>query len=183
VKQVKAEKEQLEKKKAAVEARIEAISRLRAAQSGPVAVLEEIRDRVSGLPGLYLKSLDQKGNTLAIEGYSQEEESVTRFGRSLEFSSGLFTGMTIETQKVGGTDTAPASTTSAAAAPPVYINFKINCTYNPPGSQNAANAGVNPSATAAPGAAGPAGAQVAPATTKAAANAPAPTPTQASMPK
>lgn len=134
VKQIKEEKDQLEKKKQAVESRIDAIQRLRDGQKGPVAVLEEIRDRVASMPGLYLKSVEQKGPTLTIEGSSSEEETVTRFGRSLEFSSGLFTNLIIETQKTLPTETT-VSTGSPVAPGPAYTNFTIRCNYIPPGSK------------------------------------------------
>ncbi len=159
VKQVKDEKDQLEKKKTAVESRIDAIQRLRDGQKGPVAVLEEIRDRVASMPGVYLKSVEQKGSSLTIEGSSAEEEAVTRFGRSLEFSSGLFTSLTIETQKTLPVE-ANVSTGSAAAATPAYTNFTVRCTYNPPGSKPEGDKGAtgNSNPTAAPVAAPPAAA-------------------------
>ena len=136
VKQVKDERDQLEKKKKAVEGRIDAIQQLRSAQSGPVAVLEELRDRMENLPGLYLRKVEQKDKTLTIEGSSQDEETVTRFGRSLEFSSGLFTGMSIETVKTAPADIpVSAPTGGVVAVIPAYTNFTIRCTYNPPGSK------------------------------------------------
>ena len=155
VKQIKDEKDQLEKKKQAVESRIEAIQRLRDGQKGPVAVLEEIRDRVASMPGLYLKSVEQKGTSLIIDGSSSEEETVTRFGRSLEFSSGLFTNLTIETQKTLPTETA-VSTGATATPGPAFTNFTIRCTYNPPGGKNEGDKAATPNNAPATGAAPPA---------------------------
>jgi Tfp pilus assembly protein PilN len=148
VKQIKEEKDQLEKKKKAVEARIDAIQRLRDGQRGPVAVLEEIRDRINNMPGLYLKSIEQKGSSLVIEGMSADEETVTRFGRSMEFSSGLFTSLIIETQKTVPQETKISATGGETTVQaPAYTSFTVRCTYNPPGSKpedgnqnNAANA-------------------------------------------
>jgi Tfp pilus assembly protein PilN len=151
VKQIKDEKDQLEKKKKAVESRIEAIQRLRDGQKGPVAVLEEIRDRINNMPGLYLKSIEQKGTSLIIEGSSSEEDTIVRFGRSLEFSSGMFTGLTIETQKTVPTET-NVSTGAPVAAGPAYTNFTVRCNYIPPGSKPEGN-GV-PNGNVAPVASG-----------------------------
>lgn len=124
------EQKELEQKIKNVENRISAIKKLRSSQRGPRAVLEAIRDRVSR--NIYLSNIDQEGNNLTISGNSISESSITQFGRSLEFSSGLFTGLTIEIIRVGG---AQAGTSS-------LMNFVIRCTYNsekadPPDSSEA----------------------------------------------
>ena len=131
----KKEKDELETKIQAISSRIEAIQQLRAAQRGPLAVLEELRDRIDNLPGLYLKTVEQKGDTLSIEGSSPNEDTVTRFGRSLEFSSGLFTNLNIETAKSA---TPVLTGTGASATPPKApetITFKIRCSYTLPGTK------------------------------------------------
>src|SRR4029078_4122702 len=80
---------ELEKKAQEIQSRIDAIKNLRESQQGPSAVLREIKTRFDGVPGLYLKSVEQKDVELTIKGLSPNESSVTRFGQSLEFSSGL----------------------------------------------------------------------------------------------
>src|SRR5436190_16484469 len=96
---VKREQAELEKKIADINFRIDAIQKLRASQQGPSAVLAEIKARFDSVPGLYLKSVEQKDAELVIKGESPNEASVTRFGKSMEFSSGLFTNLNIETQR------------------------------------------------------------------------------------
>ena len=96
---VNQEQAELEKKAQDIQGRIDAIKRLRESQQGPSAVLREIKLRFDSVPGLYLKSLEQKDGELTIKGISPNESSVTRFGQSLEFSSGLFTNLNIETQR------------------------------------------------------------------------------------
>src|SRR5262252_44883 len=96
---VKREQADLEKKIADINFRIDAIQKLRASQQGPGAVLSEIKARFDSVPGLYLKSVEQKDSELIIKGESPNEASVTRFGQSMEFSSGLFTNLNIETQR------------------------------------------------------------------------------------
>lgn len=125
------EQKELEQKIANIESRIEAIKRLRATQSGPSAVLEAVRERIAMVPGLYLESIDQKGDQLTIKGNSPDEAAVTQFGRSLEFSSGLFSNLNIETQRkeVG---TQQISTTPGTEAPKLeVINFTIRTAYTP----------------------------------------------------
>jgi Tfp pilus assembly protein PilN len=96
---VNKEQAELEKKAQDIQGRIDAIKKLRESQQGPSAVLREIKTRFDNVPGLYLKSLEQKDGELTIKGLSPNESSVTKFGQSLEFSSGLFTNLTIETQR------------------------------------------------------------------------------------
>src|SRR6266404_798772 len=96
---VKREQADLEKKIADISFRIDAIQKLRASQQGPSQVLAEIKARFDGVPGLYLKSVEQKDSELVIKGESPNEGSVTRFGQSMEFSSGMFTNLNIETQR------------------------------------------------------------------------------------
>ncbi|RMG01189.1 MAG: hypothetical protein D6735_12290 [Acidobacteria bacterium] len=124
------EQKELEEKIRNIDARVEAIKKLRASQSGPSAVLEAIRERFEMLPQLYLESIEQKGDQVTIKGYSPNENMVTQFGRSLEFSSGLFTNLNIETQRKEN----QAVQTAAASnnAPKIdIVEFTIRTTYNP----------------------------------------------------
>src|SRR6266404_8774160 len=112
---VKREQADLEKKIADINFRIDAIQILRASQQGPSAVLAEIKSRFDGVPGLYLRSVEQKDTELVIKGESPNEGSVTRFGQSMEFSSGMFTNLNIETQREVP-QTVSKSTSGAAVA-------------------------------------------------------------------
>src|ERR1041384_3202843 len=129
------EQSELEEKTKAIQTRSDAIQKLRASQQGPVAVLRELRDRIEAVPGLYLESVQQKNNVLEIKGNSTNEASVTSFGRSLEFSSGLFTNLNIETQKKELTPPAGEAAASAGvpkdADKPETIDFTIKCNYTP----------------------------------------------------
>jgi Tfp pilus assembly protein PilN len=153
------EQKELEQKIANIDARIEAIKRLRASQAGPSAVLEAVRERIAMVPGLYLESIEQKGEQLTIKGNSPDEAAVTQFGRSLEFSSGLFTNLNIETQRkeITGTQISnPAPGANPAEAPKLEtVNFTIRTAYTPGKSgsdqqnqtQTAANGGGGATAT------------------------------------
>ena len=124
---VNKEQAELEKKAQDIQARIDAIKKLRESQQGPSVVLREIKMRFDSVPGLYLKSLEQKDGELTIKGVSPNESAVTRFGQSLEFSSGLFTNFNIETQRelVQG---AP-SALDPAAPPLEVVSFTLKCNY------------------------------------------------------
>ena len=130
---VNREQAELAKKAQDIQGRIDAIKRLRESQQGPSAVLRDIKARFDAIPGLYLKSLEQKDGELTIKGISANEASVTRFGQSLEFSSGLFTNLNIETQRelaAGGSSdkSVPADSTLMIQQPEV-IGFTVKCGY------------------------------------------------------
>src|ERR1051326_6005269 len=114
---VKREQADLQKKSADINFRIDAIQKLRSSQQGPSGVLAEITSRFDAVPGLYLKSVEQKEAEVTIKGESPNEASVTRFGQSLEFSSGLFTNLNIETQREAADAVRSAAGASASVAP------------------------------------------------------------------
>jgi Tfp pilus assembly protein PilN len=137
------EQEDLKARTQAIEGRIDAIKALRSSQTGPGAVLRALKERIDGAPGLYLESVDQKGEQLVIKGNSPNEGTVTQFGRSLEFSFGLFSNLSIETVRKEMTfaannglqpGSAPGSTTDAQGQPlpkPETVDFTIKCAYTP----------------------------------------------------
>jgi len=125
---VNKEQADLERKAQDIQGRIDAIKKLRESQQGPSAVLREIKTRFDSVPGLYLKSLEQKDGELTIKGVSPNESSVTRFGQSLEFSSGLFTNFTIETQREVVQDKG-GPTQGEPTAPVEVVGFTLKCSY------------------------------------------------------
>jgi Tfp pilus assembly protein PilN len=146
----KREQADLEKKIADINFRIDAIQKLRASQQGPSAVLAEIKARFDSVPGLYLKSVEQKDAELIIKGESPNEESVTRFGQSMEFSSGLFTNLNIETQREipqsaskGPDGAVVAAQKDPNASQPEVVAFTIKCNYTRNGTANPAPAPAN----------------------------------------
>src|SRR5688500_12139415 len=134
---VKKEQGELEKKIADINLRVQAIQKLRTSQQGPSAVLEEIKLRFDGVPGLYLRSVELKESEIIIKGESPNEAAVTRFGQSMEFSSGLFTNLNIETVREalvlksagGASTTAPAAAADSALPQPEVVAFTIKATY------------------------------------------------------
>jgi Tfp pilus assembly protein PilN len=145
---VKREQADLEKKIADINLRVQAIQKLRASQTGPSAVLEEIRARFESIPGLYFRSVEQKDAELIIKGESPNEAAVTRFGQSMEFSSGMFTNLNIETVREVP-QTAKSGPAAAAAADPnapqqEVVTFTIKCNYaNKAGQPNSNPASSN----------------------------------------
>ena len=141
------EMKDLETKIKNIDTRIDAIKKLRASQAGPSAVLEAMRERIAMTPGIYLQSIDQTGEQLTIKGDSPDESAVTQFGRSLEFSSGLFSNLNIETQRRESPNQPAAATVAGQEAPPKaeIVGFTIRCAYTP----SKANSSLGSSATTA----------------------------------
>jgi Tfp pilus assembly protein PilN len=129
------EQMELEKKSKEVQARIDAIKKLRESQQGPNAVLQEIKARFDAVPGLYLTSIENKDGEITIKGESPNEYSVTKFGQSLEFSNGLFSNLNIETQReaakvaAGGSGTPAAAATDPNAPKPEVVSFIVKANF------------------------------------------------------
>jgi Tfp pilus assembly protein PilN len=155
------EQKELEEKIASIDKRIAAIKKLREEQKGPSAVLEAMRDRIAMVPGIYLQSIEQKGDQMEIKGNSPDEAQVTQFGRSLEFSNGLFSNMNIETKREElRNEAVPASTgqpgkPAAEAAKVNVVNFTIKMAYTPSkaagANQTVPTNAAAPAAAPAPG--------------------------------
>jgi Tfp pilus assembly protein PilN len=146
------EQKDLEGKIQNIDARIDAIKKLRASQAGPSAVLDAVRERVAMVPGLYLESVEQTGDQLSFKGNSPDEAQVTQFGRSLEFSNGLFTNLNIETTRNEIANQNASQKANAQGETPKLqiVNFTIKCAYTPtkaPGPSN--NAATTASASGA----------------------------------
>lgn len=129
------QQEEIKKKTQDIQVRIDAIQQLRASQQGPGTVLKEIKDRFDSVPGLYLKSVEQKDKELIIKGESPNEQAVTNFGKSLEFSNGLFSNLNIETERQVLTPVVQKGTPTPQPGDeelpkPEVVSFTIKCTYN-----------------------------------------------------
>jgi len=125
---------ELEKKSKEVQARIDAIKKLRESQQGPSAVLQEIKARFDAVPGLYLTGIENKEGEITIKGESPNEYSVTKFGQSLEFSNGMFSNLNIETTRETAKTTqatgpqAPAQNDPTVAKPEV-VTFTVKAKF------------------------------------------------------
>lgn len=136
---VQKEQQELEKRSQEVQARIDAIKRLRESQQGPSAVLQEIKARFDAVPELYLQTIEQKDGEVTIKGLSPNEYAVTKFGQSLEFSNGLFSNLNIETQRElakvadtpGSGPQSPTADPAAAALPrPEVVAFTVKANFS-----------------------------------------------------
>ena len=143
---IQKEQMELEKKSKEVQARIDAIKKLRESQQGPSAVLHEIKARFDAVPGLYLTSIENKDGEIIIKGESPNEYSVTKFGQSLEFSNGLFSNLNISTQRENAKVTEAAAGSTGAAVKdveliqPEVITFTVKAAFSTSKSQEQSQA-------------------------------------------
>lgn len=146
------EQKDLEQKIQNIDTRIDAIKNLRASQAGPSAVLDAVRERVAMVPGLYLESVEQSGEQLTFKGNSPDESQVTQFGRSLEFSNGLFSNLNIETARNEIAVQNAVQKPGENGEPPKVqlVNFTIKCAYTPSKAPGAANNGATTASADSP---------------------------------
>ncbi len=135
------EQRDLEQKIANIDKRIEAIKSLRSSQAGPSAVLDAMRERIAMVPGLYIESIEQSGEGLVLKGNSPDESQVTQFGRSLEFSNGLFSNLNIETVRaeIQNQNASQPVNPDSDAGKIQIVNFTIRCAYTPSKAAGANN--------------------------------------------
>ncbi|MEP6946518.1 MAG: PilN domain-containing protein [Acidobacteriota bacterium] len=147
------EQKDLEQKISNIDSRIDAIKKLRSSQAGPSAVLDAMRERVAMVPGLYLESVEQTGDQLTFKGNSPDEAQVTQFGRSLEFSNGLFSNLNIETTRNEITNQSAPQKVSASGetAKLEIVNFTIKCAYTPSKAPGAPGTAPTTASATAPG--------------------------------
>jgi Tfp pilus assembly protein PilN len=132
---VQKEQMELEKKSKEIQARIDAIKKLRESQQGPSAVLQEIKGRFDAVPELYLTSIENKDGYITITGESPNETAVTKFGQSLEFSNGMFSNLYIETERRGAKVEEKGPAAPAAEVRPEVIAFTVKTYFNSSKSQ------------------------------------------------
>lgn len=146
------EQRDLEQKIANIDTRIEAIKKLRSSQAGPSAVLVAMRERIAMVPGLYLESVEQAGDSLIFKGNSPDESQVTQFGRSLEFSNGLFSNLNIETQRedVQNQNVVLKPNADPDAAKVQIVKFTIKTAYTPSKAVGADHGGATPASAGGP---------------------------------
>lgn len=132
---VNKEQADLEKKLKDIQSRIDVIKRLRSSQQGPVSLLSDLNSRLPADPDFRLNTIEQKAGELTIEGQSPNEYAVTQFGRSLEFSDGLFQNVSIEAERkevqIDKADYSAADGPIDDKFKPEVFTFTIKCKYGP----------------------------------------------------
>jgi Tfp pilus assembly protein PilN len=145
---VNKEQADLEKKLKDIQSRIDVIKKLRSSQQGPVSLLSDLNSRLPKDADFRLNTIEQKDGGLTIQGQSPNEVAVTQFGRSLEFSDGLFQNVSIEAERktveVKKEDYSPSEGPIDEKFKPEVFTFTIKCKYGPSQQQLAADPKADP---------------------------------------
>lgn len=113
--------EQLERRRAEIQRRVELIEELRRGQSGPVHLLDQISRSLPDM--LWLTEIKQQGNVLTISGRCMAMTAVSDFVTNLE-ASGYFKSVEMGETLV---ETGPAGAAE-------LIRFSVKAPFVPPGS-------------------------------------------------
>jgi len=128
--------QQFEQRKAQLQQRVVLIEQLRAGQTGPVHMLDQVSRALP--PMLWLTELKQAGDDITIDGRTTVLTSLTDFVASLE-ASGYFKK---------SIDIVNTTTEAGSAQVPELIKFTIKASFQQPG----AKPGLTPAVAAAQGA-------------------------------
>jgi len=123
---IKVQVDQFLAKKRILDAKVKLIEQLRAQQSGPVHLLDEISKALPDL--VWLTSMDQTGNTVRLQGESNGLTAVADFISNLQ-RSGWFPANQVEL----------VSSNETAAN---VITFQIQAQFQPPAPPTAPSAGA-----------------------------------------
>lgn len=120
--QLQKEIDQFDRRKKLLQSRVDVIEALRKGQSGPYQLLDQLGSIVNRTDSLWLTSIEQKGNKLAIDGQAASVNSVANFISNLK-RSGLFKEVEIkesfqDDRTPGVTNFVFSLTAELATAPP-----------------------------------------------------------------
>jgi Tfp pilus assembly protein PilN len=101
---------------------------LRNRQPATHQLLTDLNQRWPEEPSWYIQEINVKGANVEIKGKTKNEQAITSFAKSLEFSNGLFSGiLTRNNVASNSAGTKPVLQVSASSV----IDFTINSTYAP----------------------------------------------------
>lgn len=102
---------------------------LRNRQPATHQLFTDLNDRWPREQTFYVSEINVKGPNVEIKGKTKNEQAITSFAKSLEFSNGLFTGILTRTNVANssGVTTLPTRQISSSS----LIEFTITSTYSP----------------------------------------------------
>ncbi len=103
---------------------------LRQRQPAAHQLLSDLNQRWPQDPSWYISEINVKGANVEIKGKTKNEQAITSFAKSLEFSNGLFTGI-LTRNNVEGNPPNSAPQQQNQPPPSSVIEFTILSTYAP----------------------------------------------------
>jgi Tfp pilus assembly protein PilN len=116
---------------AAFQSLLDNLITLRKRQPATHQLLTDLNQRWPDEPSWYIREINVKGANVEIKGKTRNEQAITSFAKSLEFSNGLFSG--ILTRNNVANNSAGVATTPATpqVSSSTVIEFTITSTYAP----------------------------------------------------
>jgi Tfp pilus assembly protein PilN len=116
---------------AAFQSLLDNLITLRNRQPATHQLLTDLNQRWPDEPSWYIREINVKGANVEIKGKTRNEQAITSFAKSLEFSNGLFSG--ILTRNNVANNSAGVATTPATpqVSSSTVIEFTITSTYAP----------------------------------------------------
>jgi len=115
---------------AAFQSLLDNLIALRNRQPATHQLLTDLNQRWPSETSWYVREINVKGANVEIKGKTKNEQAITSFAKSLEFSDGLFSGILTRNNVAnssGGLATSPAQQVSSSSV----IEFTITSTYAP----------------------------------------------------
>lgn len=103
---------------------------LRNRQPATQQLLTDLNDRWPNEQSFYVTEVNVKGANVEIKGKTKNEQAITSFAESLEFSNGLFTGI-LTRNNVANNSGGVATLTATQHSSNSVIEFTITSTYAP----------------------------------------------------
>jgi Tfp pilus assembly protein PilN len=125
---------------------------LRNRQPATHQLLTDLNQRWPQEPTWYISELTVRGANVEIKGKTKNEQAITSFAKSLEFSGGLFSGI-LTRNNVANNSVGVSTSHAQQLSPSSVIEFTITSTYAPlaiPGRSSTATPITQVTATAAP---------------------------------
>jgi hypothetical protein len=116
---------------AAFQALLDNLIALRNRQPATQQLLTDLNERWPDEPSWTIREINVKGASVEIKGKTKNEQAITSFAKSLEFSNGLFSGILTRNNVANnsvGVATAPAPQQLSSSS---VIEFTITSTYAP----------------------------------------------------
>ncbi|HKR60745.1 MAG TPA: hypothetical protein VJS64_13575 [Pyrinomonadaceae bacterium] len=135
---------------AAFQSLLDNLITLRNRQPATHQLLTDLNQRWPDEKSWYVAEINVKGANVEIKGKTKNEQAITSFAKSLEFSNGLFSGI-LTRNNVANNPVGATTSTAHQVSPSSVIEFTITSTYAPLALPNkTATVTTQPSTPASP---------------------------------
>jgi hypothetical protein len=116
---------------AAFQSLLDNLIALRKRQPATHQLLTDLNQRWPTETSWYVREINVKGANVEIKGKTKNEQAITSFAKSLEFSDGLFSGILTRNNVANNSGAVPTSPAAQQVSSSSVIEFTITSTYAP----------------------------------------------------